>query len=248
MEKPVTPKFNNKRIPFLSFIPAAVIAIAGLFLLQCCDIKDYQYYIRTNELKPLLITIVDQSGSMNDYKSSTMNLVKSSLDILVDELYDGDLESMEQHTFVVGCDNGEWWPRALCTPPSDLMPTPGSLLVSNEVVRDLSDEEYTDFIADLDAYPVRVYLFYGNGGTPDTTSTAFTSNYDSFISDYESLLINKAVVVAVPGSTEAFIEGTENVISGTLGMQAYGWQLQEYDPNTLDMNVFAENLISIVSE
>lgn len=240
------PPSNRRFAPGLRSLFTLVIAVVTLTFLLQCDSGSYPYYLSIGDLKPLFITIVDQSGSMNEYQASIRDLVEGSRDRFLSRIYNGDETVMANRYFVVGWPAGESWPAALAAEPSDLMPEAASgLIFANERVSRMDEERYDSFVEELDAYPVRIYLFYGNGGAPNT-SGAELENYRS--DRYGELSFSRAVLVGVPGSTTEFIDGAREIITSSAGgnMRRYEWHFREYDPTVIEVDAFFDDVMEII--
>jgi hypothetical protein len=189
----------------------------GIVLLLCtafgmtgCNAAGYAYYLRVDDLKPLFVTIVDQSGSMSSFQAGIRALIEDSREQFLTEVYGDDEAAMDELYFIVPWGSGESWPEAFTSEPSGLMPdTAAQLIFANERVASMSEEEYSSFVETLDAYPVRVYLFYGNGGAP-TYDTPMLQDYISGTST--EVFFTRCALVGVPGSSTPFIDGATAII------------------------------------
>ena len=230
----------------------AAVALAVIAVVVGCEYDGYAYYLTVRDLKPLFITIVDQSGSMNEYQAGIRALIEDSHDRFLSETYGGDETFMREHYFVVPWPSGETWPEAFSSQPSTLMlDSPSNIIFANEQVLSMTAEEYSAFTEKLDDYPVRIYLFYGNGTAPRSDRAVL----NTYISDhYPELSLTRSVVVGVPGSDTSFVNGAnaimtgeETVVADTPRMSDYGWSFREYDPNSVSVDDFVDGIIQTIS-
>lgn len=228
-------------------LPLVILMLTIAFLTLGCSRESYPYYLRLDDLRPLFITFVDSSGSMDNYQSSIRELVASSRDRFLDEIYAGDANAMGDKYFVLSWPSGESWPQALTGEPSEVMPSSegvSTFIYGNDRVSRMSDQEYSDYLRELDEYPARIYLFYGNGGAAQW-EVAELNRYVGRIE--EGLIFSRAVLVAVPGSTADFLSSVEAVMrTEEPRMSAHGWHSREYDPNEMTAGAFFDDIVSIV--
>lgn len=236
---------QTARLPITLFI---TLSVSSLLLVQCTQ-DSYPYYLRLGDLKPLFITFVDSSGSMDAYQSSIRDLVANSRERFLAEIYAGDEEAMEDKYFVLSWHSGESWPEALMSEPSDIMPSPSTrasteFIYGDESISHMSDGEYSNYVDELDEYPVRIYLFYGNGGAASYDSTQLIE-YVGRVED--TLIFSRAVVVGVPGSQPEFISSVEHVLQNeNPAMEGHNWFFREYDPNEIRAGAFFDDIVSII--
>ena len=224
------------------------LLVVSLLLVQCAR-ESYPYYLRLSDLKPLFITFVDNSGSMNDYQSSIRNLVANSRERFLSEIYADDRGAMRNKYFVLSWPSGETWPQALVGKPSEVMPSADSVtgfIYGDDSISQMGDAEYAGYIKELDEYPVRIYLFYGNGGAAQYETTELVEYIDQV---EEKLIFSRALVVGVPGSQPDFISSVEQVLrEEDPAMENHDWFFREYDPNTITPGAFFDDILAIIGD
>ena len=240
-----------------------VLCLVAVAVLSQCEIVEYPYYLYLKDLKPVFITIVDQSGSMSSYQTGVRNLIAESRAFILEDLYDGDEEVLDERYFIATWPDGENWIDAFTSEPSTLLSDTSRLIDANPFVSDMSSEEYAKLLERLDAYPHRFYLFYGNGaGAQDQTSRSLqVDQIDSFLEGvYQQLMFFRALLVMAPDGDVNYTDWAHCVIDGKAytssssseivpglfpPMSIYGWYFRSHDPSTMETKPFVKDIIDI---
>lgn len=251
----------RRRTVVLSVLAAAILATSS------CEVPTYPYYLRLDDisdLKPVFFTIVDTSGSMSGYLGMITELITQSAPFFLDQLYDGDQETMDQRYCVVRWPAGETWIDALTMPPSALLESAfpmGGPVTPMPGLPDHGTPEFEAFVAELDAHASRFYLFYGNGGGQTTKDGR--DLYAEMLADYRKeqyrpLEFARSVLVHASGDDtsystwaecviggETFTVGEERIRGMTPAMGAYGWSYRQYVPGVQTTEEFVRSIINL---